>query len=145
MSIYARKSAFYAQTEAPATIDEMLMMLAERFQIPVPVAGFLLKDPYARMIEGVRTAVEVGLVSVDGVACRHLAFSEDDADWQLWVEDGPRPLPRRLAVTYKKIEGAPRVVSGLSDWNLAPTVPPGQFAFQPPAGVKKVDWAAVPK
>jgi hypothetical protein len=145
VSIYSEKSMFYGQAAAPATIDETVLMLMDRFQMPFPAAGFLLKDPYAKLMEGVKTAFDAGESRVDGVACRHLAFTEEDADWQVWIENGAKPLPRRIAVTYKKVPGAPRVVTVLSDWNLTPTIPVGHFVFKPPAGAKKVDWKTAEK
>jgi hypothetical protein len=145
VTIFSNKSTFYAQAEAPPTIDEAIQMLVDRFEAPLPTGGFLLKDPYARMIDGVKSAIAFGVVKIDGVPCHHLVLSEDAADWQIWIEDGPRPLPRRLAVIYKKTEGAPRVVTALSDWNLSPAIPPGDFVFQAPAGAKKVDWKTVEK
>ncbi len=140
VAIFAEKASFYGQTAAPGTIDETVVMLMDRLHMPFPVAGFLLKDPYAKMMEGVKTALDAGTAQIDGVTCRHLAFTEEDADWQVWVEDGGKPLPRRIAVTYKKIEGAPRVVTSLSAWNLSPKIPAGEFTFVPPAGATKVDW-----
>jgi hypothetical protein len=143
VTIYSAKSSYYGQTAAPPTIDGMVLMLMDRFQVPFPAAGFLLKDPYAKMMEGVKTAFDAGAARIDGAACRHLAFSEEDADWQVWVEDGAKPLPRRIAVTYKKVAGSPRIVTSLSDWNLSASVPSGEFVFAPPAGATKVDWKAV--
>ena len=143
VAIYSTKSSFYGQTDAPPTIDETVMMLMDRFQMVFPAAGFLLKDPYAKMMEGVTTAFDAGEARIDGIACRHLAFSEPDANWQVWIEDGARPLPRRIAVTYKNVPGTPRVVTSLSDWNLSATVPADRFVFTPPAGATKVDWKTV--
>lgn len=140
VAIYSTKSAFYGQTDAPPTIDETVMMLMDRFQMAFPAAGFLLKDPYAKMMEGVTAAFDAGAARIDGIACRHLAFSEPDANWQVWIEDGARPLPRRIAVTYKNVPGTPRIVTSLSDWNLSATVPADLFVFTPPAGATKVDW-----
>jgi hypothetical protein len=140
VTIYSEKTSFYGQTPAPASIDETLQMLMDRFQTPLPVAGFLVKDPYARMMDGVKTALDAGTAQVDGATCRHLAFTEEEADWQLWIEEGAKPLPRRIAVTYKKVEGAPRVVTSMSDWNLSPVIPPAEFVFLPPAGASKIDW-----
>ena len=48
-------------------------------------------------------------------------------------------------MTYKKATGAPRVVTTLSDWNLSPTIPAGDFVFTPPAGATKVDWKTAQK
>lgn len=140
LTIYTDKSSFYAQVAAPATIDETVQMLMDRLDTPLPVAGFLLTDPYAKMLEGVKTAFDAGTALLDGGSSRHFALSEDDADWQIWVEEGARPLPRRLSVTYKKVTGSPRLVVLLSDWNLSPTIPAGEFTFTPPAGSTKVEW-----
>ena len=140
LTIYSNKSSFYAQVAAPATIDEAIQMLLDRLDTPLPVAGFLLSDPYEKMMGGVKTAFDAGTALLDGATSRHFAFSEEDADWQLWIEDGPKPLPRRLAVTYKKAAGSPRILVLLSDWNLSPTIPEGEFTFTPPAGATKVEW-----
>ena len=142
VTLYSTKSSYYAQTPSPASIDETVMLLMDRFQTPLPVAGFLLKDPYAKMMEGVTAAFDAGAARVDGVACRHLAFSEPDANWQVWIEDGAKPLPRRIAVTYTKIKGTPRIVTSLSDWNLSASIPSSEFVFTPPAGATKVEWKA---
>ena len=140
LTIYSNKSSFYAQVAAPPTIDEAVQMLLDRLDTPLPVAGFLLADPYAKMMEGVKTAFDAGSSLLEGSSCRHFAFSESDADWQLWIEDGAKALPRRLAVTYKNVPGSPRVLALLSDWNLSPTIPADEFTFTPPAGATKVEW-----
>jgi hypothetical protein len=79
------------------------------------------------------TAVDLGLVKVDDVVCRYLLFGEEDADWQLWVDTGKRPLPRRLSVVYKKAPGAPRSLAAVSDWKLNITVPASRVVFVKPA------------
>jgi len=140
VTIASNRTPFYGQTDAPPTIDAAVMMLMDRLDTPLPVAGFLLADPYAKMTEGLKTAFDAGTAQLDGATCRHFAFSEDDADWQLWIEDGPKPLPRRLSVTYKKVPGSPRVLVLLSDWNLSPAIPAGEFAFVPPPGATRVEW-----
>ena len=60
------------------------------------------------MIENVQSGYLVGARPVNGTACHHLAFSQEAIDWQIWIEDGPMPLPRRLVLTYKDEPGAPQ-------------------------------------
>ena len=140
---------FFAQLQAPATIDETLMLLMDKFQTSFPVTGALLADPYEKMKDGLTTAVDLGVVKVDDVVCRHLLFGEEDVDWQLWVDAGKRPLPRRLSVVYKKAPGAPRILAAFSDWKLNITVPASRFVFVKPAqavqgeGVRVGDWTPV--
>jgi hypothetical protein len=135
---------FFAQLEAPATIDETLVLLMDKFQTSFPVAGVLLADPYEKMRDGLNTAVDLGVVKVDGVDCRHLLFGEDEADWQLWVEVGKRPLPRRLSIVYKKAPGAPRMLASFSDWKLNVSVPTGRFVFVKPPQATQVELKTAP-
>jgi hypothetical protein len=133
---------FFTQLAAPPSIDETLMLLIDKFQTPFPVAGVLLADPYEKMKAGLKTAVDLGVTKVDGVECRHLLFGEDAADWQVWIDAGPRPLPRRLSVVYKNAPGAPRVLAAFSDWTLNPSVPAGRFVFVKPVGATPIELKA---
>ena len=139
VTLFDPTQSFFTQIEAPPNIDETLILLMEKLQTSFPVAGVLLADPYEKMKDGLKTAVDLGVVKVDGVDCRHLLFGEDDADWQLWVEVGKRPLPRRISIVYKKEPGAPRVLASFSDWKLNVSVPAGRFVFVKPAQATRVE------
>jgi hypothetical protein len=133
------RTTFYAQADAPPTIDETVLFLVDKFQAPLPLTLVLISDISKKAVEGLKTGFEAGVVMVDGIKCRQLAFTEDSADWQLWIEDGPNPLPIRLSVNYKKIEGSPRVSISFSDWNLDAVIPANAFVFNIPEGARKVD------
>lgn len=132
------RTNFYAQADAPPTIDETLELLVEKLQTPLTLAGLLFSDPYARQVDGVKTGFEVGTVMVEGIKCRQLAFTEDRADWQIWFDDGPTPLPRRLSVNYKKLEGSPRVAISFSNWDLDAVIPANAFVVALPEGAQQV-------
>jgi hypothetical protein len=133
------RTTFYAQQDSPPTIDETVTLLTEKLQTPLPLTVLLLSDIYKKATDGLKTGFEAGVVMVNGIKCRQLAFTEDEADWQLWVDDGPNPLPRRLSVTYKKIAGSPHVSISFSDWNLDAVIPASTFVFKVPEGATKVD------
>ncbi len=139
VSLMDPRTTFYAQADSPATIDDTVMFLVEKFQAPLPMATVLLSDISKKAVQGLKTGFEAGVVMVDGIKCRQLAFTEEEADWQLWIEDGPNPLPRRLSVTYKKIKGSPHVSISFSNWNLDAVIPANTFVFNPPEGATKVD------
>jgi hypothetical protein len=60
-------------------------------------------------------------------------------DWQIWIEDGERPLPRRYLITTKWMTGAPQFGVELNDWNVSPQIDDKTFVFEAPAGARKVD------
>jgi len=53
---------------------------------------------------------------VDGVECEHLAFRGVDTDWQIWIETGARPVPRKYVITSKTLAGAPQYTLRIKDW-----------------------------
>ncbi len=64
---------------------------------------------------------------VDGRPCHHLAFGQEHIDWQLWIEDGDRPLPRKLVVIYKNDPGVPRYTVRLTRSTLEDELPDEGF------------------
>ena len=71
-------------------------------------------------------------------------FSQEVIDWQIWIEDGPRPVPRKLLITYKEEPGSPQYVARLSDWDFQPCLSDHYFRFQPPKGSDEIEFLAIP-
>jgi len=132
----------YAQHEMKANIDTALDIMFEKFGFSVPTADLVYADPYATLIASVDSGYVVGQHAVQGVSCHHLAFSQESIDWQIWIEDGPRPLPRKLLITYKDEPGAPQYTVQLSRWDLRPRISEAYFEFHPPAGASRIEFLA---
>jgi hypothetical protein len=86
-----------------------------------------------------RAVAYVGTAYVDGIECHHLAFREDQFDWQLWVQAGEKPLPMRYVITSTWQTGAPQLEVSLRDWNTSPQISDKQFTFRVPEGARKLD------
>jgi hypothetical protein len=131
----------YATSEAPATVDAMLDFLFSKYGVTIPLADLLFADPYASLTERVESGMYVGRHSVNGTMCHHLLFTQGSVDWQIWIDTGAKPLPRKVVITRKNEQGAPEYVAEISDWNLAPSVSDETFSFKAPAGAQVVDMA----
>ena len=81
-----------------------------------------------------------GLHRVDGVPCHHLAFAQETIDWQIWIDAGPRPVPRKLLIHHKDERGAPKYSARLSGWDFHPRLSDGFFEFHPPDGAAEVEF-----
>ena len=92
----------YTVTEVPPEIGAAVDTVFEKYGFSAPLADFVYADVYRALMENARTGFLVGEHSVDGTPCQHLAFSQESIDWQIWIEDGPRPLPRKFLITYLK-------------------------------------------
>jgi hypothetical protein len=88
-------------------------------------------------------AKHIGRGVVDGVECEHLAFRNPDTDWQLWVETGARPIPRKYIITSKAVAQAPQYTLRIKDLRTDVTRDAGAFEFKAPEGVKQVALDAI--
>jgi hypothetical protein len=109
----------------------------------MPGADLLLSNVYEQLIDGVLDAKHIGQGVVDGVECEHLAFRNDETDWQLWVGVGQRPIPRKYVITSKTVAAAPQYTLRIRDWQA--DVKPEASAFVPklPEGTTKVGIEAL--
>ena len=93
------------------------------------------------MIENARSGQYLGVGYVFDTKCHHLAFRQPSVDWQIWIEEGDKPLPRKLVITSKDTPAHPQYTAFLSDWKLSPKIDEAAFTFKAPDGAKKVDFA----
>ena len=133
----------YVTMDVPPNIDGALDTAMERTGMVIPLSDFLYADVYDRLMGSVERGVYLGIHEVAGHPCHHLSFEQQTIDWQLWIDAGPQPLPRKLVIAYKDEEGVPQYQVTIGKWNLAAQVPDDMFQFQPPAGARRVEVAAV--
>ena len=126
----------------PPTLDAALDWVFEQTGTVVPLADFLYTDSYDRMMAEVQRGVYVGLHEAAGVPCHHLSFEQATIDWQIWIDAGPDPLPRKLVITYKTEDEVPQYSVTIRKWNLQATLPDSLFAFTPPPGAQRVEIEA---
>src|SRR6266581_5339846 len=138
LTMLDRSMNLYGVMEVPENIDNTLDAVEERFGIEIPLGDVLVSDPYRNMMDNMETAEDLGRVTVLGVACNHLAFTGTNADCQVWMVDGPKPLPRKIVINYKTKTGSPQVTQIFSDWDLLTPISDSVFVFVPPDGANKI-------
>jgi hypothetical protein len=130
----------YATVPAPDTLDAMIDFARDSLDVIAPAGDLITTDAYARLMEDTSSGFVVGKSFVDGVRCDHLAFRGYGVDWQIWIEDGARPLPRRFVVTTLALGGAPQFEISMRNWTLTPDVSARQFEFTPLAGARQIEF-----
>jgi hypothetical protein len=134
VTVYDRGGNRFAQVPAAGTFDEVVDRLRTEAPLELPGADLLLAKPYEELMAGVLEAKHIGRGVVEGVECEHLAFRNLDTDWQIWVETGDRPVPRKYVITSKAVGSAPQYTLRLRDWKTGVSPAPDAFAFKPPQG-----------
>jgi hypothetical protein len=138
-----REQNVWASGQVPPTIDGALDWVFDQTGTVVPLADFLYSDGYDRLMGKVQRGVYLGIHEAAGVPCHHLSFEQATIDWQIWIDAGADPLPRKLVITYKAEDDVPQYSVTIRKWNLAAQVPDALFHFTPPEGAKRIDVPAL--
>jgi hypothetical protein len=133
----------YVSLPVPPTIQGMMHVVIGHFGVDFPLADFLTEAPDKAFLTGVTAGRQVNLVTIDGVPCRHLVFSQPPGiELELWLENNDKALPRRLIVTYRSQPGAPNFVAEMSDWDFTIHPSDADFKAEPPQGAEPLQLGA---
>lgn len=136
-TLFAERLNVYVTVPAPPTIRQLDDKLDQKYGINVPLADLFRWGSPGRSTDGITVATDVGPAVVAGTTCQHYAFRQDGIDWQIWIQKGDYPLPRKLVITTTTDEARPQHTV-VYTWNLAPSFNDAAFTFDPPAGAGKV-------
>jgi hypothetical protein len=138
-TIFGERVGYYATFQAPPTLAELKDVTEKRYGIDLPLADLFYWGTEHDGTADVTAATKVGVSTVEGAACDHYAFRQKDVDWELWIEQGQHPLPRKLVITTTTEKTRPQS-SQVLDWDLAPQLGDDLFTFVPPPESHKIDF-----
>ncbi len=117
-------------------------MLDEQYGIDLPLVDLFLWGAPEWTPAKITGAMVVGPSVVAGTTCDHYAFRQDEVDYQIWIQKGDFPLPRRIVITTKTDEARPQHTAAYT-WNLAPSFNDAAFVLDPPTGALRVPLAKI--
>ena len=139
LTLYQPQDKVYAQVAAPGTLEEMLDFARTKYDVVAPFGDMLFRNAYEILMDGVTEGIVVGKAVIEGVVCDHLAFRAQDIDWQIWIQQGAQPLPRRIVITTLDVPNAPQFAVTVTRWNLEPAFDAQTFTFTPQSGMKQIE------
>ena len=137
-TLYNEQDKVYASIAAPDTVSKTLDFALAQFNLTAPGIDLLHKNSYERLSNALLSGFYVGKSMIDGVECHHLAFRNTEVDWQIWIQTGDKPLPKKYIITSRWITSSPQYTTTMN-WNLTPDFSENIFNFVAPKDVKKVD------
>jgi hypothetical protein len=118
-TLLARRVNYYATVPAPPTIAQLADVMDETYGLQLPLEDlFRWGGPHSQDA-AITSAMFIGPSQIGGVTCGHYAFRQQGLDWQVWIQFGDYPLPRKLVLTTLTDEARPQYVATFA-WNLAP-------------------------
>jgi len=141
-TVYSPTLGFYASVPAPPTNREVLSTIYEKFGIALPLEDLFRwsEESHADRLQNLKSAYEVGTATIDGVQTDHFAFREAETDWEVWIQQGDQPLPRKIVIVDRNDPAKPTFIARLS-WTINPTYTDADFTFVPDANAKKIQLA----
>jgi hypothetical protein len=108
LTVWIPTQNVYAQEKSPGTINETLEMLSKNYGLRRPLSEFAYTGLSKRIQSNVLSGRYLGIHKAAGTDCHHLVFSSSNVDWQLWVDAGEAPVPRKILINYWSQPGQPR-------------------------------------
>jgi hypothetical protein len=140
ITAYGERRNAYASAELTGTLDDAIVYFVRDLKMQLPLAMLFVSNVTQELESRVTSLAYVETDTLLDVPCDHLAGTTDTVDFQVWVAQGDKPLPRRVLITYRQAKGEPQFRAWFSDWNLSPTITDTTFAFKPAEGVERIPF-----
>lgn len=140
LTLHNPQDNYYATVAAPGTLEEMMDFARDSLDIVAPGGDLIYTNAFDILMEDVVSGFVVGKSMIEGVRCDHLAFQGSTTDWQIWIQEGANPLPRKLVITSIDVLSAPQFSVVTRNWNLKPDFKPGTFVFSPPKDAQSIEF-----
>lgn len=133
----------WGQVDGPEKISEMVLFLAEEYEVDVPFQDLLAGNARDLWLsEEVTSVTYVGEAWVEGDWTDHVAIRKPGVDIQFWVRKGPDPFLNQLVVVFTEEEAQPQYSARFRKW--ATTVPDADlFEVSLPEGAEKIEVVPV--
>lgn len=133
----------FVTVDTPDFLAEGIPYL-ENLGVVFSLSDFVTGNFYEGVTEKLNTGRYLGLHRVRGELCHHLAFTQDNIDWQIWIQDGSEIVPCKLIITYKNLPGEPQYTAYFSNWNFSPRLPERLFIPVVPRDAAEIPYLRRP-
>jgi hypothetical protein len=138
-TVFQPQLGYFATFAAPHSLGELVDVLEQQYGLDLPLADLFRLGTDPKQLAAIKDATVVGSSTVRGTPCVHYAFHQTDIDWEIWIEQGERPLPRKMVITTRTEKTQPQHTSVMT-WNLKPAIDEQVFAFVPPPNAQRIDF-----
>jgi hypothetical protein len=136
-TLFAPLKNMYSTVTAPPNINDLAKLLEEKHGIETPLVDLFRWGTPESELAAITVARDVGSSVCDGSTCQHYAFRQPGLDWEIWIQKGDYPLPRKIVLTTMTDEARPQHTATYS-WNLAPSFNKETFVFVAPENGQKI-------
>jgi hypothetical protein len=139
MTLADTKSRKYVRFPVSGSVVEVFNRLEDDFGIELPLREMFLWGSEVSDVEPPYAARYIGDSMIGGDAVSHYAIRQTGLDWQIWLDKGDKPLPRKLVITANDEPSLPQFIAHFT-WNTAPNIASDAFSTAAPKDYQLVDF-----
>ncbi len=137
-TIESPRQGYYATVEAPGTLGDLVEVAGDRYGIDLPMVDLFLWGTDQDDTGEFTSAIDLGPSTIGRVETEHYAFRQEGLDWQIWIAQGDRPLPRMVVLTTTDEEARPSH-RAVYTWDLHAEQDATAFTFRPRASSHRIE------
>ncbi|HEX5063693.1 MAG TPA: DUF2092 domain-containing protein [Kofleriaceae bacterium] len=142
-TMFSPRPNYYTSITLPTrtTNRELVEHLDANYAVELPLADVLRWSTVGASINDITRATYIGTEWINNAETDHYSFRQRGLDWQVWIERGNQPLPRRLVLTTTDDPARPEYAVDMT-WHLGTRPSDAVFAFTPPNDAMKIAMAS---
>jgi len=144
-SILMPEQKVWGQMPFEGDVDAMLDHASAQLGMQFPAADVATNDLAALILGNTKSLRYVGIHSAGGVACHHVAFSNDGIDGQIWLRNDDTALPQKFVIDYKSLPGEPQYRLDVLSIAYPESFAEGHFSFSAPEGSERIELVPLSK
>jgi hypothetical protein len=131
----------YAQAPQPPSVEDAMVYFVRDLRMRAPLALLLSTHVDTEIPDLAKDVDYVERTKINGQRAHHLAGRAESVDYEFWIADSKKPVPLRVAITYKTAPGQPRFDADLTDWKIKPKFAANTFKLTLPPGARQIPFA----
>lgn len=139
MTFSDTKSRKYVRFPVSGSVVDVFNRLEDDFGIELPLREMFLWGSEASDVEPPYSARYIGDTMIGGDPVSHYAIRQTGLDWQIWLDKGDKPLPRKLVITSNDEPSLPQFIARFT-WNTAPDFAADTFSTAAPKDYQLIDF-----
>lgn len=140
LTVFGTHTNFYANAMVPKDIEEGLQFALDKLDVEAPLAELVFASAAKEMLmDGAEAIYLTNKSRIGGVDCHQIVVRGAETDVQLWIQEGSKPVPKRMQLTMKWDNGSPRLTATLN-WKTVDNFKSGVFEFKPPEGAQEIKF-----
>lgn len=131
----------YVLAPFTGSFEALVDRLRTEYDVVLPIWTVMARTTRSQLVEDAERAAYLGMTRINGRAAHHIALSNYDEDWQVWVADDPdRPVPLMIVGTNPYEQGWPQYRAYFANWDFAPEIAEDRFTFVPGDDSERMAW-----